>query len=128
MSGRDSMEEVTITIPLVPPSLNVFYSGRHWAIRKALADEWHNAVWVICKKQKIKKITEFPVDIITQTYYKSKRERDTDNTILAPKLICDGLKLAGIIPDDNPKYIGTHIIKPPIIGYKEDMTVVKICY
>lgn len=120
------MKEIILRIPLAPPSLNLFYAGQFWAVRKKLADDWHEAVWAVCKEMKIKKITEFPINILTQSFFKSKKVRDTDNTMLANKLVCDGLVGAGIIPDDNTKYVGIQTIMPPIIGDKKDETVVVI--
>jgi hypothetical protein len=54
------------------------------------------------------KLTEFPVDLVFEWHCSSKRGHhlDHDNKSFAKKFILDGFVKAGVLPDDNPKYVG----------------------
>lgn len=117
---------IELKIPLVAPSLNKWYSGIHWAERKKIVDLWHDTVWKLCRVDKIKPLTLFPVTISTQSFTKSKRKRDVSNGICANKMAEDALVEAGILPNDAPEYVSRHIIEKPVIGHSEDMTLIKI--
>lgn len=113
-----------LEIPLVAPSLNKWYAGIHWAQRKKVVDQWHKEVWIACKQDKVPKI-KVPVDICTQTSFKTNRKSDTSNRFTANKLIEDGLVACGILVDDGPAYVHSHKILLPIFGHC-DKTVVWI--
>lgn len=102
------------------------YAGSHWSRRNTLAHRWHDEIAIFCKKNKVKKINQYPVEIRTTSFFKSKRIRDTDNCILANKLICDGLVLCGILKDDTPQYVARHVVECPQFGCKKDYTTVHI--
>lgn len=117
---------IELKIPLVAPSLNKWYSGKHWSFRNTTAKLWHDTVWKMCLVDKIKPLTLFPVTISTQTFTIKKIKRDVSNCVCANKLAEDALVRAGILPDDTPKYVSRHIIEKPVIGHSEDMTLIKI--
>ena len=48
--------------------------------------------------------TEFPCALIITWYVKNKR-KDADNIAFAKKFILDGLVEAGVLPNDNRKYV-----------------------
>ncbi len=94
-----------ILYKVTPPSWNKFYSGMHWSKRKAIAEWFHQFVWVACKQQKIPKIktNSRSLSICTTCYFKSRSEvLDPDN--ICDKLIIDGLK-GIVIEDDDYKHI-----------------------
>lgn len=118
---------IAISIPLVPPTLNAFFGSMDKYQRNRIVKQWHKAVYVVCKQQKIKPITKYPVDIQTTTYFKRKgSKRDTSNCFAANKLVEDGLVRAGIIVDDNPKYVRKHIVRPCVMGCPEDYVLVLV--
>ena len=117
---------IEISIPLVAPSLNQWYSGGHWSDRKKLADAWHLAIFIICKQDKIKPVVSYPVTITTKSYYKKTKEMDTSNVFPANKLAEDGLVRAGILKDDTNQYVNRHVIEVPEFGQHEDITVITI--
>ena len=90
-----------LTIKGKLPSYNIFYSGSHWTVRQKLAETWHEIVWAAVKKQKLKPVKD-PVEIIYDIEF-AKGTRDASNQ--AVKLLEDGLKKAGILIDDNYKYV-----------------------
>jgi len=115
-----------LIIPLVPPSLNQWYAGKHWAERKRIRDEWHEAVWLAVRQKKIKPIEVFPVHITTQAYYRKGREFDTSNCFPANKLAEDGLVETGIMPNDTNKYVIASTVLCPLFKQDEDKTVIQI--
>lgn len=48
--------------------------------------------------------TDFPCALIITWYVKNKR-KDADNIVFAKKFILDGLVEAGVLPNDNRKYV-----------------------
>lgn len=117
---------IKLSVLLVAPSLNKWYAGGHWSKRKKVVDIWHHAIWILCRQDKIPAVEEYPVCIITKSYFKSKRQRDTSNCFAANKMAEDGLVKAGILKDDTPQYVCRHIIEVPEFGCQEDMTVITI--
>ena len=116
---------ITLTLPLTAPSLNDWYSGVHWSVRKNTAELWHEEVAVACMQAKIKPITKFPVKITTHSFFKTRHRRDVSNTATAPKLIEDGLVKKGIMPDDNLEYVVSHTLLMTI-GHDKNETVITI--
>jgi hypothetical protein len=84
-------------------SLNAYYAGKHWSIRKKDADFWHMLVLEAlhkCKqKQDVTMATE-PVSI-TCLFHDSL---DCSNHAAMVKMIEDALK-GIVIKDDSPKYV-----------------------
>lgn len=83
-------------IPFVPPSVNHYKhrtrSGHYYVTRDA--KKFKNAVWVYCR-EKMPPAKAYSIDI---TVYLGKGQKgDWDNF---PKLVCDGLKDAGVIATD----------------------------
>lgn len=117
---------IHFSIPIVAPSLNLWYSGQHWSKRKKIADTFHQFIKVICKQEKIQPITQYPVKITTRSFYKKKRKFDCSNVFTANKLCEDGLVRAGILIDDTPQYVSGHEVLCPRFGADEDMTIVII--
>ena len=117
---------IRLSIPIVAPSLNKWYAGGHWSKRKKVVDIWHDAIWILCRQDKIPSVEEYPVCITTKSYFKGRRQRDTSNCFAANKMAEDGLVKAGILKDDTPQYVCRHIIEIPEFGCPEDMTVITI--
>lgn len=82
-------------------SLNAYYSGKHWSVRKKDADFWHLLVLEALSKQKTEiKMAEKPV-VITVLFHDGL---DCSNHAAEVKMIEDALK-GKIIKDDSPKYV-----------------------
>lgn len=82
--------------------MNSFYSSMFWAKRKKLADLFHEEIYWQVKEQKIPKVKEYPVKI-SYKFFLSGRLPDVDN--VAVKLVNDGLRYAGVLENDSPKFI-----------------------
>lgn len=75
------------------------------------------------KVKKILKPTDNPIVVHFEWHEKTKR-RDADNIASAKKYILDAMQKAGIIPNDNRKYVKG--FTDVIIDDKKDYVVVKI--
>lgn len=112
----------TIRMDLI--SNNKFYSSPHWRVRQKIAHDAHKLIIGQLKEQKIEKIIDgFPLSI-KYYFYDKKKDRDLDNLGGTIKVINDSLVEAGILPDDNVKFINiiwkTHRIS------KNSRVVIKI--
>ena len=114
---------IIIVLPnFIPKSLNVLFAMNHWK-RAAYKKEVSELVGWLCKGQTIEPIVG-PIDIHFTFQFKAKRNRDMDNFIGGAKFIIDGLKDAGIIPDDN-----SDIVKSITVQFKKgskEQTIIKL--
>ena len=119
---------IKFAIPIIAPTLNKWYAGSHWSHRKKVADEWHTTIRMLCLIDQVKAVESYPVCIMTKTYFKTKRKRDTSNCFPANKLAEDALVKAGILKDDTPQYVTKHIVAVPEFGQAKDETIIMISY
>ena len=89
--------EVTLTLPK-PPSLNKWYSGKHWAIRKKQKETYSEAI-----KDELQTIDAFTMDRFAIDVQYNCRY-DVDNAITCVKFLADYLRGDGYVADDNTKY------------------------
>jgi len=89
--------EVTLTLPK-PPSLNKWYSGKHWAIRKKQKETYSEAI-----KDELQTIDAFTMDRFAIDVQYNCRY-DVDNAITCVKFLADYLRGDGYVVDDNTKY------------------------
>ena len=88
---------MTITIPMIPPSLNKFAGRKNDREYQALKREWKELVFYTCKQQRYETLSKA---IVTITYYfPTKTSHDPDNYV--GKMILDGITAAGVIVDDS---------------------------
>ena len=89
--------EITLSLPK-PPSLNQYYAGKHWAIRKKQKDEYS----AYCKTE-LEKFDSFTCDSY-EIHIRYNSRHDVDNVILVSKFLSDTLVSQGIVKDDGNKY------------------------
>ena len=107
------MKEIfRVSIDLVPQSLNDYYSSIHWTKRKQAKDLWKGYLASI--RNDIPKFKSFPIEVEVIVYRADNRRRDSDNAVIAVKMINDSLVEMGKIPDDNYKFIKS--VKCSIVG------------
>lgn len=99
-----------IEIDALPPSLNKFYSGMHWAVMKRARDEWHGLMQAAFIEAKLPKTIPTPISLNITQFCKGHL-RDSDNAVIAAKFCGDALRIYGYIPDDTPQYIDTIILR-----------------
>lgn len=81
--------------------LNAYYSGKHWAKRKADAEELHALTAACMKKAKVRrKMVENPVEI----RFLWDDGLDVDNHASIGKAVVDAMK-GYILPDDNRRWL-----------------------
>lgn len=80
-------------------SLNAYYAGKHWAVRKKDADYWH-LLTLAALGNKEYKTFDVPVEI----RFLFNDNLDCSNHAAMAKMIEDALK-GIIIKDDSPKYV-----------------------
>lgn len=94
---------VTIVLPGERPvSWNSLYASRHWAVRKAAADNAHAAVMAACSVPPVEPFAALRVDILVYALF-DKRPYDSDN--IPAKLYIDGLRAAGVLDNDTIRYV-----------------------
>jgi len=97
-------DEIIIELGKVP-SLNAFYSSKHWIFRKAAKDKWVGEVTSQLEKYDVIEFDQVAVTILSSYRY------DIDNCIMASKFTMDALKKSGFIKDDSLKYFKRLTIK-----------------
>ena len=92
-------QDVTIKITLPkPPSLNEYYAGRHFAIRKKQGDAYKKII-----KEKVSEYDAYYAERFELHIFYNSRF-DCDNSILCAKFTADSLVDMGVVEDDSPKY------------------------
>lgn len=89
--------EITITLPK-PPSLNQWYSGKHWSVRKKQKESYSGYI-----QRELEKIDEFTMDRFAIDVQYNCRY-DVDNAITCVKFLADYLRTNGYVVDDTHKY------------------------
>ena len=89
--------DIVLSLPK-PPSLNEYYAGRHFAIRKKQGDKYKKFVKDELEKYDRFFAKRFEIHITYCSRY------DCDNSILASKFTADALVSLGLVTDDSPKY------------------------
>lgn len=99
------MKPVTIKMDIPEKvSTNKATAGwKHWSVRKKLNDLYHKAM-IPYKRQLRGKEPKWPVKI-TYTFYWRVWALDTTNQTIMMKMIEDGLRHIGFLPDDTPEYV-----------------------
>lgn len=118
------MKEVILNIPMYAPSTNTMHlrnangslrlNPKHKEFRSEVAYSSYKAF----------KVTEYPVEVTAYLYMPDKRLRDADNT---KKTILDALVRAGVIKDDNWKYVRRTVAEiVEVDEAKKGRTIVRI--
>jgi Holliday junction resolvase RusA-like endonuclease len=88
-----------------PPLLmNQLRSKTHWRAQHAAHQSVIDAVWTMCKAQRIG-LFAVPVVVTLTWHAKHKRRRDPDSLAPMVKGCLDGLVRAGVLTDDSSTYV-----------------------
>jgi len=90
-------EELELTLPK-PPSLNVFYSGRHFMVRKKYKEEYWKHIETALQSFDRFYMEQFALDVSFNCRF------DVDNAICCSKFLADYLRKFDYVKDDNPKH------------------------
>lgn len=92
-----SDENIQIILPK-PPSLNAYYAGRHFMVRKKHKEVyWRYIAAALAPFGKFR-LERFSIAVRYNCRY------DVDNAICCSKFLADYLRNHGHVPDDTPKY------------------------
>jgi len=95
-----------ITLPMMPPSLNEWYSGSHWSSRKRTKDAWATVVKAAVRDAAPLDAGAYPIVVdVTVAFPPGARRYDADNCVPAAKLVTDALEAADIIEADSCRYV-----------------------
>lgn len=99
------MDNTTFFLPWKLPGLNDYIAAEriHRQVAAKMKKEWTDRIEEFLRLKRVKKIKN-PVSISIEWHEENAR-RDPDNIIFAKKFIFDGMKNAGVIINDNQKYI-----------------------
>ena len=98
---------ITITLPYLPPSIWSRNGRSHWAPMNRVKDEIADDVKVLLLEAGA--MPEKPLDrcqITVQYVLPNHRRRDADNLITSTKPVLDSLSTNGVIADDDLAHIG----------------------
>lgn len=89
--------DITIHLPK-PPSLNKWYSGKHWSVRTKQKDQYQHAI-----REQLEKVDKFSMDRFSIAVDYNCRY-DVDNAITCVKFLADYLRNNDYVADDTTKY------------------------
>ena len=96
--------KLTLTIPSVPPSLNI-WQRMHWRRRRRTQRAWDWSIRAALANQ-----GEIPFElpllksrVRVRYIFKTNRRRDLDN--FSPKVLMDSLRHCGVILDDSTQHV-----------------------
>ena len=90
-------ENIQIILPK-PPSLNVYYAGRHFMVRKKHKEVYWKYISAALAPFGKFHLERFSIAVRYNCRY------DVDNAICCSKFLADYLRNHGHVPDDTPKY------------------------
>lgn len=111
---------IEFVIPDCAPSPNRVLR-MHWSAQKKLRDLWHKWVWVACVQGKIPMHMPLAFAHI-QIERRGRKAMDPDNLMGAQKPLIDGLRIHGLIEDDDDKHVTVKVTQ----SLGEPRTIVRI--
>lgn len=93
----DTNNEIVLYLPK-PPSLNAFYAGRHWTIRKKHKESYNKSLTEALLNYDLFTTEQYALEVEYNARY------DVDNAIMCAKFVSDFLKDNEYAIDDTPKY------------------------
>lgn len=93
----EQRNQIVVTLPK-PPSLNQFYAGKHWIVRKKHKDNYKNQLDLIFNEYE-----EFTAETF-EIHIQHNSRFDVDNCILSVKFLADYLRDREWVLDDTKKY------------------------
>jgi hypothetical protein len=106
---------LVISLPGIGPSFNWFWSGVHWATRKALASAWHDAVEKWCFHYEPKPLRASYQCLFVGEFAPGQNLYDYLNLAPTAKIMEDALVKQLVILEDNA-HILSHGSQIPIRG------------
>lgn len=86
--------------PELPPTKN---DRLHWRVRAKLTAQWREAAYLRAKAAEIPQLARVRISAVIHRRVVGRADEDNDRARLTA--LTDGLKLAGVMPDDRRKYV-----------------------
>jgi Holliday junction resolvase RusA-like endonuclease len=97
---------MTVVVTFPPPAALISMNGRQHHMAKArLTKSWRGAAFTAASLADVE--PQFPSFVRVTFPVKDNRRRDSDNPAPTTKAIVDGLREAGVWPDDSTEWVET---------------------
>lgn len=94
---QEDLYELELLLPK-PPTLNTFYAGKHWTIRKRKKAEYSQFIQDALSDFEFWTMESFSLDVRYNCNY------DVDNAIICAKFVSDYLTANEYVAKDTPAY------------------------
>lgn len=113
--------DLTFTAPTTPLSINKA-KGRHWAANDRLLKPWKDVAWALgrnyTRAQRLAQAVPIPITVQVVLPFRTANRRDPHNyTGTVVKAVVDGLKEAGLVPDDTDAWVT--VLDPEFVIVKD---------
>ena len=100
--GRAGPRTFTLALPPGLALLSLNDRG-HWAARYRRSEALKKAAWALALSQRIPRLERVSVTVEYQP--RDLRRRDGDNIAASAKALIDGLRVAGVLPEDDSRHV-----------------------
>lgn len=104
--------------PSRPFTMNKVYGEFNYRQRNDLTQEWRQAFWAMAKEQKIPRLER--IQVWAWPMLRDRRIQDPGACYPAVKAAVDGLQDAGVIPEDDGRYVSLIAMCPPVQEAPQD--------
>ena len=105
-----------------PWTANSARAAQHWSQNSTRTKKWRNAYTVLAREAAIPALG--PCRITVTPYLKDRRgQQDVGACAPAAKAAIDGIRDAGVWPDDNAAYVVELVFRAPIYGQGDALEV-----
>lgn len=115
------MAEVTIELLGMPKTLNHISNAGHWA-KSSEIKQWRNSAHWAAKALRAKPL-QTPVDIEVTQLCTPRKRPDHIGPALAVKGAVDGIVDAGVIPDDDCRYVRRLVFNAPVKSDRDALVI-----
>lgn len=95
-----------------PFTVNQVYGKLNYRERNDLTQEWRQAFWALAKQHKIPPLER--IQVWAWPMLRDRRVQDPGACYPAVKAAIDGLQDAGVIPEDDGRYVTLIAMAPPV--------------
>lgn len=95
-----------------PITMNWVYGRANRAQRNNANQEWRDAFCLLAREQKIPQLER--IQILAWPMLRDRRIQDVGACYPAVKAAIDGLVDAGVVPEDEPRYVTMIAMGPPV--------------
>lgn len=102
----ETLTRAILQIPGRLPSWNQWWSGKHWSERSRLKESWAKLIWAAAMNGGMQHSRlQLPIWVRVIQWHERGNHRVLDADNLCAKLVVDGIKRVGLIPDDDPSCV-----------------------